>query len=106
MKKNIILLALLLFTKIVFSQTYNVLQKIDGVKQTVYFSSNAKERAVKILDNVAKAEVYFEKKFKVHPDYTLLVLSPSDWKIYAHPNAIYGQRRLVGKIAVQWNVQI
>jgi len=106
MKKNIILLALLLFTKIVFSQTYNGLQKMDRVKQTVYFSSNAKERAVKILDNVAKAEVYFEKKFKVHPDYTLLVLSPSDWKIYAHPNAIYGQRRLVGKIAVQWNVQI
>ena len=90
MKQNIIFLTLLLLTKIVFSQTYNGLQKMDGVSQKVYFSASARERAIKISDNVAKAEIYFEKKLKVHPDYTLLVLSPSDWKIYAHPNAIYG----------------
>lgn len=63
---------------------------MDGVEQKVYFSENAKERALKILDNVVKAESYFKEKLKVHPDYTLLVLSPSDWKTYAHPNAVYG----------------
>jgi len=90
MKKNIIFLTLLLLTKMVFSQAYDGLQKMNGVSQKVYFSASAGERARKVLDNVAKAEIYFEKKLKVHPDYTLLVLSPSDWKIYAHPNAIYG----------------
>jgi hypothetical protein len=90
MKQNIIFLTLLLLTKIAFSQTYNGLTKMDGVSQKVYFSANAKERAIKILDNVAKAEIYFEKTLKVHPDYTLLVLSPADWKSYAHPNAVYG----------------
>lgn len=90
MKQNIILLTLLLLTKVVVSQTYNGLHKMDGVEQKVYFSENAKERALKILDNVVKAESYFKEKLKVHPDYTLLVLSPSDWKTYAHPNAVYG----------------
>jgi hypothetical protein len=90
MKRNIILLLILLSTKITFAQTYDGLQKLDGVSQNVYFSVNAKERAIKIINNVAKAEIYFEKQFNVKPNYTLLVLSPTDWKTYAHPSAIYG----------------
>jgi len=90
MKQKIILLILLFLTRFSFAQNYDGLQKLDQVTQKVYFSENAKARAVKISDNVAKAEIYFEQQFKVRPDYTLLVLSPSDWKKYAHPNAIYG----------------
>lgn len=90
MKRNIFLMLLLLLTKVAAAQTYDSLQKLDGISQNVYFSSNAKERAVKILDNVAKADEYFQKEFSVKPNYTLLVLSPADWKKYAHPNAIYG----------------
>ncbi len=90
MKHSIILILFLLLTNITFAQTYDSLQKLDGVSQNVYFSENVKERAIKIIDNVANAEEYFQKKFKVKPKYTLLVLSPGDWKKYAHPNAIYG----------------
>jgi len=32
----------------------------------------------------------FPKTIKVKPTYNLLVLSPTDWKKYAHPQAIYG----------------
>ena len=90
MKQNFILLIILLSSKIVCAQNYDSLQKLDGVTQRVYFSENAKERAIKISDNVAKAEIFFEQEFKVQPNYSLLVLSPTDWKKYAHPNAIYG----------------
>lgn len=90
MKKSILLPALLLFTIMGFSQTYDGLKKLDNASQNVYFSLNAKERAVKISDHVSKAEFYFEKQFGIHPNYTLLVLSPTDWKKYAHPKAIYG----------------
>ena len=90
MKHYIILLTYLLLSNLSFAQTYDGLQKLDHLKQNVYFSKNEKERAIKILDNVAKAETYFEKEFGVHPTYTLLVLSPADWKKFAHPNAIYG----------------
>ncbi len=71
-----------------FGQTYANLHQLDDSK--VYYSSDAKERAIKILDNVAKAEHFFQSEFNVKADYTLLVLSPADWKTYAHPNAIYG----------------
>lgn len=90
MKQNIILIVLLLLTNITFAQTYDDLQKLDGVIQNVYFSSDAKERAVKITESVAGAEEYFQKQFKVKPNYTLLVLAPDDWKKYAHPNVMYG----------------
>lgn len=90
MKQKTILLTLLIFNQIGFCQTYDNLYKMEGVMQNVYYSANAKDRAIKILDNVAKAGIYFEEKFNVHPAYTLLVLSPSDWEKYAHPNAIYG----------------
>jgi hypothetical protein len=90
MKQKVILVVFLLLSQVTFGQTYEGLQKLGGVNQNVYFSPNAKERAIKILDNVAKADEYFQKEFSVKPTYTLLVLSPSDWKKYAHPNAIYG----------------
>lgn len=90
MKQNIMLLTFLILSKIGFCQTYDSLRKMDGVKQNVYFSENTEERSSHILKNVAKAESYFQKEFNVKPNYTLLVLSPSDWKKYAHPNAIYG----------------
>lgn len=90
MKRKIIIVLLLLLTKITFAQTFNDLQKLDGINQNVYFSENAKDRAKKISTDVAKAESYFQKQFNVKPNYTLLVLSPPDWKKYAHPQAIYG----------------
>ncbi|MEJ7557456.1 MAG: hypothetical protein WKF66_04040 [Pedobacter sp.] len=90
MKHKLLIFTLLFLTNRVSAQTYDGLQKLDKVTQAVYFSNNARERAVKILANVATAETYFEKHLKVHPNYTLLVLSPSDWKKFAHPNAIYG----------------
>lgn len=90
MKRKIIIVLLLLLTKITFAQTFNDLQKLDGISQNVYFSENAKDRAKKISTDVAKAESYFQKQFDVKPNYTLLVLSPADWKKYAHPQAIYG----------------
>jgi len=90
MKNNITFLLFLLLVNITFAQTYDGLQKLDGVSQNVYFSTNAKERAEKITQNVANAEAYFQTAFKVKPNYNLLVLSPDDWKKYAHPNAIYG----------------
>jgi len=90
MKKNIIFILLLVLTKVTFAQTYDSLQKLDGVIPNVYFSKNVKERAIKISNDVAKAETYFQKQFNLKPSYTLLVLSPDDWKKYAHPQAIYG----------------
>lgn len=90
MKQNIISTLFLLLTNIIFGQTYDSLQQLNEGSRTVYFSENAKTKALKIIDNVAKAEIYFQNEFKVKPTYTLLVLSPSDWKKYAHPNAIYG----------------
>jgi len=72
------------------AQTYDGLLKLESVAQKVYFSANAKDRAVSILGDVSKAEEYFKKQFNVQPDYTLLVLSPTDWKKFAHPAAIYG----------------
>ncbi len=82
-------LIFLLTTIITSSQTFENLEKLD-VAQKIYFSSGAKDRASKIGNNVAGAEEYFIKELKVKPDYTLLVLSESDWKKFAHPNAIYG----------------
>lgn len=88
MKKQIPLIILLLIVKMTLGQTYDNLHRLDG--KNVYYSSNAKERAAKIFDNLAKAEDFFQSEFNIQADYTLLVLSPSDWKIYAHPQAIYG----------------
>src|SRR5690606_18717729 len=88
--KQKILVVLFLLPHIIFAQGFDKLTKLDGFEQKVYYSKDAKERAVKIVENVAKAEMYFQKKFGVEADYTLLVLSPTDWKQYAHPNAIYG----------------
>ena len=90
MKSNIIIVLFLAFTNVSSAQTYYGLQKLGNISQNVYFSENAKERAVKISTDVAKAEIYFQKQFDVKPNYTLLVLSPTDWKKYAHPQAIYG----------------
>ena len=88
MKQHLTILILSLFVQISFGQTYANLYQLDETK--VYYSSDAKERAVKILDNVAKAEHFFQSEFNVNADFTLLVVSPGDWKTYAHPNAIYG----------------
>ncbi|AZI27639.1 hypothetical protein EA772_20670 [Pedobacter sp. G11] len=90
MKSKIIIVLFLVLTNLTFAQTYDGLQKLSNISQNVYFSENAKERAVKISTDVAKAETYFQKQFNVKPSYTLLVLSPTDWKKYAHPQAIYG----------------
>ncbi|MCX3266634.1 YdgH/BhsA/McbA family protein [Pedobacter agri] len=90
MKSKIIIVLFLVLTNLTFAQTYDGLQKLGNISQNVYFSENAKERAVKISTDVAKAETYFQKQFNVKPSYTLLVLSPTDWKKYAHPQAIYG----------------
>ena len=90
MKQQNIVLVLLLFAKASFAQSYDSLQELNGTKQKVYYSENAKERALTISDKVSKAQMYFEKELNVHTEYTLLILSPADWKIYAHPNAIYG----------------
>lgn len=91
MKKYLHTLIILFSCHIMASaQTYDSLQKLEGISQKVYFSNGAKERARKITENVAKAEVYFEREFNVHPNYTLLILSPQDWKEYAHPHAVYG----------------
>ncbi|RZL29120.1 MAG: hypothetical protein EOO96_20145 [Pedobacter sp.] len=90
MKSKIILIALLLIAKVTFSQTYEGLEKLDGKTQNIFFSSNAKDRAVKISNDVAKAENYLQNQFKVKANYNLLVLSPADWKKHAHPNAVYG----------------
>lgn len=90
MKQKISILTLLLVTNLTFAQKYDSLQKMGGIEQNVYYSENAKKRAVAIFNNVSKAESFFEKKFDVHPNYDLLILNPSDWKLYAHPNAIYG----------------
>lgn len=90
MKSKIIIVLFLVLTNLTFAQTYDGLQKLGNISQNVYFSENAKERAVKISTDVAKAETYFQKQFNVKPSYTLLVLSPTDWKKHAHPQAIYG----------------
>lgn len=90
MKSKIIIVLFLVLTNLTFAQTYDGLQKLGNISQNVYFSENAKERAVKISTHVAKAETYFQKQFNVKPSYTLLVLSPTDWKKHAHPQAIYG----------------
>ncbi|RZK52756.1 MAG: hypothetical protein EOO87_14525, partial [Pedobacter sp.] len=92
MKTKLIITVFLLLTKAVQAQTqtYEGLQKINGNSSNVYYSENAKDRAIKISTDVAKAESYFQKQFNVKPNYTLLVLSPADWKKYAHPQAIYG----------------
>ena len=88
--KSISFLTLLLITKLVAAQSYSNLHKLEGVIQNVYFSENNKSRAITISTNVAGAEAYFKKEFNVDPKYTLLILSPSDWKTYAHPKAVYG----------------
>jgi len=90
MKQAIFLTVFLLVSHITFAQEYGSLQKLEGVSRNVFYSENAKDRAVKIQDNVAGAEQFFQQEFKVTPHYTLLVLSPEDWKKYAHPNAVYG----------------
>lgn len=91
MRQKIFILPLLLaLSAISFAQTFDSLKKLEGVAPKVYYSNNAKERAIAIAGHVAKAETYFQKAFKVQPDYILLVLSPADWKKYAHPQAIYG----------------
>ena len=90
MQRNILLITILFLTSIVYAQEYQNLEKLNDAAQTVYFSENAKERAIKISENVAKAAIFFQQEFNVRPNYTLLVLSPTDWKKYAHPNAIYG----------------
>jgi hypothetical protein len=88
--KSLSLLTLLLITTAVSAQTYPNLHKLDGGGHNVYFSENSKTRALTIYTNVADAEAYFKKEFNVEPKYTLLILSPSDWKTYAHPKAVYG----------------
>lgn len=90
MKKKLLLVLLLLQYAASFAQSYEKLEKLDGISSDVYFSSQAKERAVKIATTVARAETFFQKAFQIKPKYTLLVLSPADWMTYAHPNAIYG----------------
>ena len=90
MKRSTIFILLFLLTNMTFAQTYDNLQKLDGVSQNVYFSKDAKEQAIKITQNMAKAEIYFQKEFNVKPNYTLLVLAPADWKTYSLPNAVYG----------------
>ena len=74
----------------VLAQSYDSLQKLENIDQIVYFSEDVKDRAIKISNIVFQAKDYFEKAFNANPNYILMVLSPSDWKKYAHPNAIYG----------------
>ncbi len=66
------------------------LKLLGGVNVKVYYSTGTNERAVKIAKNVEKAELYFKKQLNIQPDYTLWILSRTDWKKFAHPNAIYG----------------
>ena len=90
MKKIILVLIVQLACIKIVAQSYEGLVKIDGISQKVYFSDGSKNRAMQIAEEVAKAEVYFTKNFTVQPQYTLLILSKTDWQKFAHPNAIYG----------------
>lgn len=90
MKQPFFCILFMFWVQLCFSQTYDNLQKLGAVSQNVYYSEDAKERALKIAENITNAEKYFQQQFDVKPNYTLLVLSPSDWKKYAHPQAIYG----------------
>jgi predicted membrane-bound dolichyl-phosphate-mannose-protein mannosyltransferase len=88
MKQPFFCILFMFWVQLCFSQTYDNLQKLGAVSQNVYYSEDAKERALKIAENITNAEKYFQQQFDVKPNYTLLVLSPSDWKKYAHPQAI------------------
>lgn len=80
---------LFLFVSFIASAQYDSLQKLD-VPQKVYYSNGVKARAESIAKNVSGAETYFKQQLSVSPDYTLLILTPADWKKFAHPKAIYG----------------
>ncbi|SMC56575.1 hypothetical protein [Moheibacter sediminis] len=90
MKNSLLILIVLLISGISFTQSYENLVPLKDVSQKVYFSKGAENRADKIVENFAEADTFFQNKFKVKADYTLLILNPMDWKTYAHPNAIYG----------------
>lgn len=86
----------------VSAQHYPGLQRLESETHKVLYSENARERATEIFYHLAKADGFFEELFKVKPDFTLLVLSPADWKKYANPYAIYGMPHLMpdGRLVV------
>lgn len=90
MKQHIIISFFLLFAQLTFAEAFDGLEKLQGLSQNVYYSPHAAERAQKIAASVAEAEMYFQKEFELIPKYTLMILSPTDWQKYAHPNAVYG----------------
>ncbi len=88
----------LLIISLFLSQACLAQESLMQLGQTVaWHSANAKDRATSIQEELQKADQYFNSWMGVQPEYQMYVLSPEDWKKYAHPQIIYGMPHYNGK---------
>ncbi|RYY59216.1 MAG: hypothetical protein EOO05_13990 [Chitinophagaceae bacterium] len=63
-------------------QSYDSLQKLDGLHATTYYSAGAGIKAKRMSAQIDSVISFYNAQLKFSPSVTLLLLSPGDWSNY------------------------